>query len=245
MLEQTGSDWKNQLFKRNNVIRISTGSVALDNLLGGGLPHSCVTDVFGAAGTGKTQFAFQNAMMTSQFLLEKKGVKVVFVDCAGSFRPERIVEMAETRSFDSRKILDSILSVYVRSVDEQIKASKRVELDPIFESLRLIIVDDVTTNFVSDFSGDEEIASRQQVLSSYARNLAYIANRRGISVLLTNSIRSRGDLGEGETTGEALSSLVLYGLHFFRKDRERIAELVQPDISGGRASFEIDESGIN
>ena len=61
--------------------------------------------------------------MTSHTLRdEESGPKVIFVDCAGSFRPERIVEMAETRLFDSKKILEGITSVYVRSVSEQVAA---------------------------------------------------------------------------------------------------------------------------
>src|SRR5579872_3382928 len=208
------------LFKRNRNPKFSTGSAKFDSLLGGGFPHSCIVDVFGAAGTGKTQFAFQNALMTAHSLRDSPGPKVIFVDCAGSFRPERIVEMAETRVLDSRKILEGITSVYVRSVEEQIAATDRINTDPAFSKTRLVIVDDITSNFVSDFSGEEEIAARQQTLARYARQLAYIANRRGISVLFTNQIRSRGDLGEGETTGEALAPYALFALRFYRKDRE-------------------------
>ncbi len=176
---------------------------------------------------------------------EHPGPKVIFVDCAGSFRPERIVEMAESRLINSKKILDEITSVYVRSVEEQVAVTQRISSDPAFSRSRLIIVDDVTSNFVSDFSAEDEIVARQQILSSYARNLARLANKRGMSVLFTNSIRSRGDLGEGETTGEALTPFVLYALRFFRKDRERHAEILQPDLSGRTISFEINEAGLS
>jgi RecA/RadA recombinase len=232
-------------FRRNELSRISTGSREFDYLLGGGLPLCCITDVFGAAGTGKTQFAFQNALMTCHSLAEQSGPKVIFVDCAGSFRPERIAEMAETRLLSSQKILDAITSVYVRSVEEQVAVISRIRTDPVFNGSRLLIVDDVTTNFVSDFSAEDEIVARQQILSNYARSLAYLANKRGMSVLLTNSVRSRGDLGEGETTGEALTPFVLFALRFFRKDRERYAEIVQPELSGKTISFEINESGLS
>jgi DNA repair protein RadA len=233
-------------FKRNRNVRFSTGSPKFDSLSGGGLPHSCITDIFGAAGTGKTQFAFQNALMTAHAMRDKDpGPRVIFVDCAGSFRPERIVEMAETRLLDSRKILEGITSVYVRSVNEQMAATDRIDSDPSFRKSRLVIVDDVTSNFVSDFSGEEEIAERQQTLSRYARHLSYIANKRGISVLFTNQIRSRGDLGEGESTGEALAPYVLFALRFYRKDRERYAEMVQPEFNRPLVRFEINEAGID
>jgi RecA/RadA recombinase len=238
---------KNDLtFVRNPLKRFSTGSSNFDSLLGGGLPHSCILDVFGAAGTGKTQFAFQNALMTCSSTLGETsaGPRVVFVDCAGSFRPERIVEMAENRSVNPQRILERILSVYVRSVEEQVAAIHRIEEDPVFRETRLIVIDDVTSNFVSDYSADTEIAARQLILSNYARHLSYLANRRGFCILLTNSIRSRGELGETETTGEALSPFVLCALFFSRKDRIRFAELVQPDVSSDPLSFEINQTGI-
>ena len=38
---------------------IKTGVENLDNLLGGGLKNSTITDIFGSSGTGKTQLALQ------------------------------------------------------------------------------------------------------------------------------------------------------------------------------------------
>jgi RecA/RadA recombinase len=233
-------------FVRHAILKITTGSSSFDYLLGGSLPTSCITDVFGAAGTGKTQFCFQNAVTTCQFLEThgEKGIKAVFVDCTGSFRPERIVEIAENRSINSKRVLESIYSISVRSASSQIQVNKRFEEDLTFSHCRLLIIDDITSNFVSDFSKENEIPARQRALSLYARDLAYIANRRGISVLLSNSIRSRGDFGEGETTGEVLSAYSLFRVYFSRVDRRRYAELIQPSLDGKKIDFEIGPSGI-
>jgi len=38
---------------------ISTGLQRLDEFLCGGIPSSVITDIYGANGTGKTQFLFQ------------------------------------------------------------------------------------------------------------------------------------------------------------------------------------------
>lgn len=50
----TGSD---ALLKRKSVIRITTGSQALDELLGGGIETSAITEAFGEFRSGKTQLA--------------------------------------------------------------------------------------------------------------------------------------------------------------------------------------------
>lgn len=233
--------------QRTPLSKITTGSSAFDDLLGGGLPVSCLIDVFGSAGIGKTQFSFQNAVTTCQNLHERGigGVKVVFVDCAGSFRPERIVEIADNRSISAKMVLEGTFAISVRSSSSQAEVNRRLEEDAIFANCRLVIVDDITTNFVSDYSKESEIPDRQRALSIYARHLSWLANRRGLSVLVSNSIRSRGDLGEGETTGEVLSEFSLYRMHFKRIERTRHAELVQPYLATGRIKFEIGPSGVN
>ncbi len=229
--------------------KISTGSIGIDSVLGGGLAIAAITDVYGSAGTGKTQFAFQNAVTTCEHFLESKGdvaePYVVFIDCSGSFRPERIAEMLTAKGTNADRVLDRISCISVRSVSEQKKASHRVENDPIFSKCRLLIVDDVTVNFTEDYAKAEEVATRQWDLSVYLRHLAFICNQRGISVLLTNSVRSRGEIGEGETTGEIISAFALYRLHFKRIDRSRVAILESPVKSENSVTFVIDQCGLH
>ncbi len=177
-------------------------------------------------------------------VVDQNKIKVCLRGLHGSFRPERIVEIAENRSIDPRKVLEKVSSISVRSSSSQIDVNRRLYEDDNFSGCRLLIVDDVTSNFVSDFSKESEIPARQRALSLYARGLSHIATRRSLSVLLTNSIISRGDQGEGETTGEVLSSYALFRLRFSRIDRRRYAELIQPNLTVSKIEFEIDSNGI-
>ncbi len=227
----------------SNLRRITTGSVGFDNMLGGGLPVSSMTDVYGASGTGKTQFAFQNAITTTTSLRNKTSKPVVvFVDCAGSFRPERIVEIAENRSHKAHELLDSIFSIYVRNAEDQTTACRRMDSENLFSDCRLLIIDDATTNFVVDYGKD--FVERQTALSLYLRDLAYLALRRNLTVLMTNSARFKGEIGEAETTGDLLSEFSLSRMHFTRVDRHRFATLMQPTLGKPRIEFEINSSGI-
>ena len=51
--------------KRKNIIKITTGSTAFDNILGGGIETSSITEFFGEFRTGKTQLA-HTLCVTSQ-----------------------------------------------------------------------------------------------------------------------------------------------------------------------------------
>ena len=58
--------------KRRQVIRITTGSKALDAILGGGIETSSITELFGEFRTGKTQLA-HTLCVTSQLSFQMKG----------------------------------------------------------------------------------------------------------------------------------------------------------------------------
>ena len=97
--------------KRKEIRNITTGSKNIDNLLGGrGIETKAVTEAFGAFGSGKSQLGFQLAVNV-QLPLEKGGAngKAVFIDSEGTFRPERIKQIAESVGANPEKVLKNIL----------------------------------------------------------------------------------------------------------------------------------------
>ena len=60
------------LEKRKRVLRITTGSDALDTLLGGGVESCSITEIFGEFRTGKTQLC-HTLCVTAQLPKEMKG----------------------------------------------------------------------------------------------------------------------------------------------------------------------------
>ena len=88
--------------KRKEVIKITTGSNALDTILGGGLETGSITEVFGEFRTGKTQLA-HTICVTSQLSFAMKGGqgKVIYLDTEGNFRPERIKACCERFGVDA------------------------------------------------------------------------------------------------------------------------------------------------
>ncbi|KAM3074242.1 hypothetical protein ACMFMF_006263 [Clarireedia jacksonii] len=81
---------------RKKCLRISTGSKQLDACLNGGFQTMSINEVYGEFRCGKTQLAHTMAVI-AQLPREMGGAegKVAYIDTEGTFRPERIAEIAE------------------------------------------------------------------------------------------------------------------------------------------------------
>jgi DNA repair protein RadA len=93
--------------KRKELFNITTGSKEFDKLLGGkGIETKAITEAFGAFGSGKTQVALSLAVNT-QLPLEMGGCegKSVYIDTEGTFRPDRIRQMAESKGMNPEMFL--------------------------------------------------------------------------------------------------------------------------------------------
>ena len=71
-----------------------------------------VTELVGPAGSGKTQLCHQLAVMV-QLPPSRGGLGAgaLYVDTEGTFRPERIVAMAEYRGLDPEEALERVKQI--------------------------------------------------------------------------------------------------------------------------------------
>jgi len=150
---------------------ISTGSRAVDVLLGGGVREGMVTDVYGESGSGKSQLCF-----TLCANCVRNGGRAMFIDTAGrTFRPERIEKLASD-------ILGKITYVRVLSTARQIEAIKRIpEIDP-----QLVVIDTLTSLFSAEYSGP----ARHLAVMKHLHELALVAINAGCAVVVTNMVRN-------------------------------------------------------
>lgn len=131
-----------------------------------------VTDVYGESGSGKSQLCF-----TLCANCVKDGGRAMFVDTAGTFRPERIVEIS-----GSSDALDKITYVRVLNTLDQASAlGKIIDIDP-----RLIVVDTLTSLFSAEYSGPE----RHLAVMKHLHELALVAINVGSAVVVTNMVRN-------------------------------------------------------
>ena len=177
--------------KRGRAQRLTTGSSNLDKLLGGGVETQAVTELIGEYGAGKSQICMQ-LCVTAQKTPEQGGLggKVLFMDTEGTFSPQRVYDIAESRGFDPKQVLENIIYARCYNSDHQVfivnKAPKVVEE----ERIRLIVVDSLISHFRGEYVGREMLAERQQRLNQHIHRLLRLAELYNCSVVVTNQIQA-------------------------------------------------------
>jgi hypothetical protein len=98
------------LEKRKSMLRCSTGSRALDELLLGGIETQAVTEFYGEFGSGKSEICHTLCAMARQ-PIESGGLDsgVIYIDTEGTFRPERLEQIATGRGLDHSHIIKSVV----------------------------------------------------------------------------------------------------------------------------------------
>ena len=158
---------------------ISTGLTKLDDFLTNGLPIGCITDIFGASGTGKTQLLFQISINCI-----KNGGNVIYLDTIGEFRPERIVEIANKQNIDS-DILNKLTVFRITNTSEQSKSVTKIKnSDPT-----LVIIDNVTELFSYEYDEEELIFKKNFLFMRFMHNLSSTVIEKRIPAVVTNTIR--------------------------------------------------------
>ncbi len=250
------------LEQRKNVWWLSTGSKNLDSILGGGLESQSVTEFAGAFGSGKTQIAHQacvNLQCPERIVAEDKvkedildNPKAVYIDTEGTFRPERIIQMAEAIGLDGKKVLENILVARAFNTDMQILYAENVEkLIQEGENIRLVVIDSLTSHFRNEYVGRGMLAERQQKLGRHMATLNKLADLYNCVILVTNQVSSRPDAIFGPSE-QAIGGNIVGHAATFRiflkkaKGDKRIAKLYDsPHLPDAEATFRITDKGVH
>jgi DNA repair protein RadA len=239
------------LKKRQQIGKITTGSSALDKLLGGGVETQAITEMHGAFGSGKSQLALQLAV-NAQLPREKGGLggKVVFIDTEGTFRPERVQQMAQGAGLDPQKVLENIYTAKAYNSDHQVLLAEKSEDILKKENVKLLIVDSVTSAFRSDYTGRGTLADRQQKLNRHLHHLQKLADVYNLAIYVTNQVMSRPDILFGDPTapigGHILGHQATFRIYLRKsKGEKRIARLIDsPSLPEGETVFRVLPEGI-
>ncbi|HHN81080.1 MAG TPA: DNA repair and recombination protein RadA [Methanomicrobia archaeon] len=237
--------------KRQSIGRITSGSTRLNELIGGGFETQAIVEAFGEFGSGKSQIAHQLAVNV-QLPVEQGGLDsgAVYIDTENTFRPERIMGMAEHMGRDPRETLRNIHIARAFNSSHQILLAERAE--DLFEEggSRLLIVDSLTSMFRAEYVGRGTLAERQQKLGMHLRQLHKIANVYDSCVFVTNQVSAKPDAFFGDPTrpvgGHVLGHSATLRLYLRKsKQGQRIARLVDsPSLPEGEALFMVTEHGI-
>ncbi|MFW9950983.1 MAG: DNA repair and recombination protein RadA, partial [Candidatus Thorarchaeota archaeon] len=238
---------------RRTIAKISTGSQELDDLLGGGIETGSITEFFGEFRTGKTQIAHQ-LCVNVQLPKEQGGLdgNALYIDTEGTFRPERIIQMAEGLDLDHKKILKSIIFGRAYNSDHQVLLIKEAANIIRQRNIKLIIVDSLIGHFRSEYIGRGTLANRQQTINSHLHDLLRLTDiNPELGVVVTNQVQSKPDVFYGNPLQAAGGNIVAHGSTiriYLRKGKgeQRVAKIVDaPHLAEGEAVFSITEHGIS
>ena len=237
------------LKKRENVIKISTGSKSFDVLVGGGFESAALTECYGEFGSGKTQIGHILAVNCQK---QFPGSTVVYIDTENTFRPERIEQLAKSVDLDPMEVLKNIKIAKAFNTDHQMLLGEKVE-DLIKKKgldVKLVIVDSLTAHFRAEYIGRGTLAERQQKLNRHMRDLAKLAQVHNVCIYVTNQVMAKPDMFFGDPTQPIGGHIVGHASTFrlyLRKGKKgsRVAKLVDsPNLPEGECSFYVETSGL-
>ena len=239
------------LQKRKEVLKLQIGSAAFDELVGGGFESRAITECFGQYGSSKTQIAHQ--LCINLQLTDSAGPEpiAVYIDTEGTFRPERIIEMAKGANLDPEMVLKRIKVARAFNSDHQMLLAEKVgELVEQGLNVKLVIVDSLTSHFRAEYVGRGTLADRQQKLNKHMHMLSKVGNKHNIIVYVTNQVMAKPDQFFGDPTESIGGHIVAHNSTFriyLRRGKKgsRVAKLIDsPNLPDGEAPFIVLGEGI-
>ncbi|MHA1986371.1 MAG: DNA repair and recombination protein RadA [Promethearchaeota archaeon] len=238
--------------KRKLLNKLTTGSQNLDDLIGGGIEPGAVTELFGEYRTGKTQIAHQLCVNVN-LQYEQGGLEgnALYIDTEGTFRPERIIQMASGLDMDYTEVLKNITVGRAYNSDHQILLVREAPRIIEEKNIKLVVVDSLIGHFRSEYIGRGTLASRQQTINSHIHDMLRLSEVYDeLAVVFTNQVSSKPDVFYGNPTTHTGGHIVAHGATvriFLRKGKgeQRVAKVVDaPNLPESDTVFTITEEGI-
>ena len=239
------------LEKRKSLLRCSTGSKSLDELLLGGIETQAVTEFYGEFGSGKSQICHTLCAMAPRPTMEN-GLDggVIYIDTEGTFRPERLLQIANARGLDSVHTLKNtvLCKVYNSSHLELIVRDLGKYVTEF--NAKLVIVDSIISLHRAEFLGRSTLADRQQRLNSLLHKLIRLAEIFNIAIVITNQVQSSPDTFFGDPTkaagGNVIGHTSTYRIYLRKSGENRIAKMIDsPYHPYSDTRFTINERGVD
>ena len=242
-----------ELYKmRQTVLRLTSGSKALDNILDGGLETQTITEFYGEYGSGKSQICHQ-LCVNVQLPPERGGLNgaALYVDTENTFRLERIVQMSKHLGLDPNQVVKNIIYAEAYTSDHQMFLLENADEVIKANNVKLIIVDSLTAHFRSEYIGREMLAPRQQRLNKHMHKLIGLARAFNTVAVVTNQVMAKPDVFFGDAVYPIGGHIVGHTSHtriYLRKAPHgpvRIARLVSsPYLPEGEEILKVTENGI-
>jgi DNA repair protein RadA len=241
----------NELYKkRQSIGKITTATEALDTLFAGGIETQALTEIYGEFGCGKTQFCHTMCVQV-QKTKEEGGLEggVLYIDSENTFRPERIVSIAQANGMDPEKVLDNIIVARAYNSSHQILILEEASTLIKEHNIQLVVADSAVGLFRSEYLGRGTLATRQQKLNKFVHLLVRLAETYNIAAIATNQVMSSPDQMFGDPTkpvgGNVVAHTSTYRVYLKKSGKKRIARMVDsPHHPEMDVIFALGEAGV-
>ncbi|MGC9310325.1 MAG: DNA repair and recombination protein RadB [Candidatus Aenigmatarchaeota archaeon] len=211
--------------------RLPSGAKVIDELLGGGIEEGVVTNLYGPAGSGKTNLCLLFALSAL-----KKG-KVAYIDTENGFSVERFFQMGGTK-----EDLENVIYEKPSCLSEQEKAIQKLKKADV----SLMVVDSFVALYRLALS-DENATATNKCLAAQLAFLSNLSRAKKIPAIITNQVYSMNS-NEIELSGR---DVVKYWskclVELKRVDENRRLAILRKHRSlpeGKKVEFEITQTGI-
>ncbi len=206
----------------------------IDKLLDGGIEYGVITNVYGPAGSGKTNICLSAVLQSTK--------KTLYIDSEGSFSLDRFRQLG-----GNNEKLSRIVFIDVHTWNEQYENTLKLERIIEKNDVDLIVVDSLVALYrlVLDTSDQNTVSRVNRQLATIYSVLSKIAREKNIPVLVTNQVYGFGD--EIEVTSKTVAkywSKCLVELKKLNKNSHRRATVKKHrSIEEGKSiDFEISEN---
>jgi DNA repair protein RadA len=178
--------------------------------------------------------------MQTALYAAKTGARTLYVDTEGSFRPERLEQLAKARGWDAGGLMEKIMYVRCDSAPEQMETIRQMQERSATAPSKVVVVDTLTRNFSVELPGASNIPNRQAAIDIHLSEIARDAYLNGRAYVLTNRVTfgPTRDVGIGGRTVEQMVNMSL----MMEKEGTRVKATVIG--TGAFVQLEISGSGI-
>lgn len=173
--------------------KYSTGCKSIDELLGGGFESGTVTQLYGEAGSGKTNICLQVAVECA-----RNGKSVIFIDTEG-LSPERFLQIASSEPLEDVESIARRIMIYEpQSFEQQTSCIKGI--DAVIKEkegknkVSLVILDSATLFYRLELDDERNVYLKG--LANQIAHLLEIARRYDLAVVITNQVYTDVERGE-------------------------------------------------
>lgn len=216
------------------MMKLKLNCTSLDNLLGGGIESGSITEIYGEAGSGKTNFCLQATRECAV-----TGRKVAYIDSEG-VSLERLNQICN--GYDIKYILDRILFFSPMTLQEQEKMiSNAIKI----KDIQLIIVD--TLNLFYRLFVDAE---KDETTHSFTRQVAVLqkaAREKNLYIIVTQQVYTDKNGEIKPFTNREIEHLFKTALKLEKVDigvREATIMKHRSQPEGKKARFIITQKGL-